>query len=148
VSSAKVHIVLFDGICNLCDRTVRWIIRHDKENKFHFIALQSETGQTLLSKLYLSDKDSNSVVYINHTGIFTRSAAALHILKDIGNGWQLLFAFRIIPKCLRDGIYRLIAGTRYQIFGKKEYCEIPDDRHANQFHLSDEEISFLNQLTE
>ena len=148
MAAVKVHIVLFDGICNLCDSTVQWIIRHDKEKQFQFIALQSETGQALQDALYLPEKGSDSVIYINNTGIYTRSEAALHILKDMGNGWQVLYALRIIPKCLRNGMYALIARTRYKIFGKKEYCEIPDDRHADRFQLSDNTIEFLKQVTE
>lgn len=140
------HIVLFDGVCNLCDRTVRWITQRDKEGQFRFIALQSEQGKQVLLHLNLPEKESNSVIYINHQGIFTRSNAVLEILHHMNNGWSRFYFLHIVPKGFRDEIYDLIAKTRYRIFGKKEFCEVPQDLNKNRFVVSEEELMQLEKI--
>lgn len=144
MSFDNFHIVLFDGICNLCDGTVQWIIRHDKQKKFKFIALQSEVGKQLINKLNISYNERNSVIYINSQGYFTRSTAILEILYNMDNGMSKLYFLRFIPIQIRNGVYDLIAKTRYKVFGKKEYCEVPQDMKKNCFVLSDEELNHIN----
>lgn len=143
MASGLFYIILFDGTCNLCNSTVQWIIRHDNIAKFRFVASQSETGQYLLHHLHLPVKESNSVVYINNSGIYTRSSAILNILKDMDNGWRQFYHLRIVPKCIRDGIYTLIAKTRYKIFGKKEYCDVQNEDLSPRFQLSESEILYI-----
>lgn len=146
MSSGDFHLVLYDGICNLCDGSVRWIIRHDKYDHFRFVSLQSEMGKTVLTKLNLPEKESNSVVYITRKGIFTRSSAVLQILHDVGNGWQLFDVFRIVPRLLREPVYDFIANTRYRIFGRKEYCEVHENLNHSRFVLSEIELAYLNEI--
>jgi len=116
------NILLFDGFCNLCSRLVNFIIKRDKKSKFLFISLQSASGQSLLKKFGLSTDDFDSVVYIRSDKYFLKSSAILHILKELGGIWKLFFIFIIIPNFIRDFIYKIIAKTRYKIFGRHDSC--------------------------
>jgi len=118
-------IVLFDGICNLCSSSVQFIIKHDKKNQFLFGSLQGDAGQAYLKKFKLPADQFNSFMLVENEKLYTKSAAALRMLKHLGNGWQLLYAFMIVPAFIRDGIYNWIAKNRYKWFGKKDTCWIP-----------------------
>jgi len=126
-------ILLFDGVCNLCNRLVIFIIRRDKEAKIKFAALQSETGKYFLKKCNLSGESIDSIVYIEGTGCFLKSSAVLHLLKSIGGAWSLLQGFIVIPKFIRDFFYDLIAKNRYRIFGKTDTCLVPSQDIAERF---------------
>jgi predicted DCC family thiol-disulfide oxidoreductase YuxK len=116
------NILLFDGFCNLCSRLVNFIIKRDKKAKFLFVSLQSASGQSLLKKFGLPTDDFDSVVYIRSDKYFLKSSAILHILKELGGIWKLFFIFIIIPNFIRDFIYKIIAKTRYKIFGRHDSC--------------------------
>nr|WP_321521808.1 thiol-disulfide oxidoreductase DCC family protein [uncultured Macellibacteroides sp.] len=127
-------IVLFDGFCNLCNGSVRFIIKRDRSGKFRFASLQSEASKALLSHYEVSDTGTDSIVYIQEQGkVLNQSSAVLHILKDLGHGWQLFFLFIYLPLPLRDAIYLYIARNRYKWFGKKEKCMIPSDSIRSRF---------------
>ena len=112
------NIMLYDGCCNLCQGIVNFIKKRDKKTKFLFVSLQSTSGQTFLNKFGLPADYLNSVVYISSGKYFLKSAAILHILKDLGGIWKLFFFFIIIPGFIRDFIYKIIAKIRYGIFGR------------------------------
>ena len=116
------HILLYDGVCNLCSRLVNFIIKRDKKAKFLFVSLQSASGQSLLKKFGLPTDDFDSVVYIKNDKYFLKSSAILHILKEMGGIWKLFFIFIIVPNFIRDFIYKIIAKTRYKIFGRNDSC--------------------------
>jgi predicted DCC family thiol-disulfide oxidoreductase YuxK len=116
------NILLFDGFCNLCRRLVNFIIKRDKKAKFLFVSLQSASGQSLLKKFGLPTDDFDSVVYIRSDKYFLKSSAILHILKEMGGIWKLFFIFIIVPNFIRDFIYKIIAKTRYKIFGRHDSC--------------------------
>jgi predicted DCC family thiol-disulfide oxidoreductase YuxK len=118
-------ILLFDGVCNLCNRSVQFVIRRDKKKKFRFAALQGRMGQQLLHQHQLPVNDMNSFVLIENGKAYTRSAAALRVLKGLGGGWKLFYAFMVLPRFLRDAVYSWIARNRYKWFGKKEECMVP-----------------------
>jgi predicted DCC family thiol-disulfide oxidoreductase YuxK len=118
-------IVLFDGFCNLCNRSVQFILRHDKKNQFLFGSLQGRAGQGYLKKFSLPANDFNSFMLVENGKLYTRSAAALRMLKHLGGAWQFLYAFIIIPAFIRDGLYNLVAENRYAWFGKKDECWVP-----------------------
>jgi predicted DCC family thiol-disulfide oxidoreductase YuxK len=126
-------IVLFDGVCNLCSSSVQFIIEHDKKNQFLFSSLQGKTGQEYLRQFNLPVNDLHSFILVEGSTLFTRSTAALRILKYLGNGWQLFNAFIILPKFIRDGVYAWIAKNRYKWFGKKEACWIPTPQLMDKF---------------
>ena len=118
-------IVLFDGVCNLCNSSVQFIIKHDKKNQFLFGSLQGETGQQYLEKFHLPLNAFNSFMLVENELLYTRSTAALRMLKHLGGGWQLLYALMVVPRFIRDAVYNLIAKNRYKWFGKQEACWIP-----------------------
>ena len=119
-------LVLFDGVCNLCSSSVQFIIRHDKKNQFLFGSLQGKAGQEYLKKFNLPQDSLNSFMLVEGDTLYTRSSGALRMLKNLGNGWQLFYAFIIVPKFIRDSIYHIIAKNRYKWFGKKEECWLPN----------------------
>ncbi len=121
------HLILFDGVCNLCNGLVKFIIRRDRQGKIKFSALQSSFGQSFLENFKPDPIKINTVIYVSERRIFYKSLAILHLLKDLGGIWKLSYGFIIIPAFLRDFIYDLIASTRYRIFGKKDSCMIPTD---------------------
>ena len=118
-------IVLFDGVCNLCDSAVQFIIRHDKKNTFLFASLQSETGQKLLAKFNLPLDELNSFILVDNDKAYTRSTGALMVLKKLKGLWPLLYGFIIVPKFIRDGVYNWVGRNRYKWYGKKDACMIP-----------------------
>ncbi|MER3443534.1 MAG: thiol-disulfide oxidoreductase DCC [Meiothermus sp.] len=128
-------IVLFDGVCNLCNSTVRFIFERDPHGRFRFAAQQSEAGQALLRKHGLLERGSlaDSVVVLEGGRTYLESEAALHILCRLGGVWRLAYALRIVPKPLRDGVYRLVARHRYRIFGRREQCMVPTPELRRRF---------------
>ncbi|WP_273130347.1 thiol-disulfide oxidoreductase DCC family protein [Metabacillus sp. HB246100] len=126
-------ILLFDGICNLCNETVKFVIRYDKNEHFKFASLQSVEGQNLLKKHRLPTKDFNSFVMVKDNKVYTKSTAALMVCKTLGGAWSLLYLFIILPKPFRDAIYTYIAKHRYKWFGKKEECMIPTPEMKKRF---------------
>lgn len=127
------HILLFDGVCNLCDGVVQFIIRKDRKQLFRFASLQSAAGQELLRSAGLPLSDFDSFVYIRGDRYYRRSTAALLVLKELGGLWQLTYLFRIVPRFIRDAVYRLIARSRYRWFGKKESCMLPTPALKERF---------------
>ena len=125
MSNNKSHILLFDGVCNLCNGIVQFTIKRDKKKKFKFASLQSPSGQSLLKQFNLPANNFDSFVYINGDNYFLKSSAALHVLKELGGSWKAFYAFMIIPKFIRDLFYDIIAKTRYKIFGKRSTCMVP-----------------------
>jgi len=116
------HILLYDGVCNLCSSLVRFIKKRDKNAKLLFVPLQSAKGQSLLKKFGLPTDDFDSVVYINGVKYYLRSSAILHITKELGGIWKLFYILIIIPGSFRDYIYNIIARSRYKIFGRQDTC--------------------------
>ena len=120
----KHGIILFDGVCNLCNGFVQRIIIADEKDYFRFASLQSETGQNLL-KNYPNLQDLKSIVYLQDGKVFTKSSAALKIASHLSGSWKLLRIGYILPAFIRDVFYDLIAKYRYKLFGKKEQCMVP-----------------------
>ncbi|KOY87232.1 hypothetical protein AD998_14690 [bacterium 336/3] len=118
-------IVLFDGVCNLCNSSVQFFIRNDKKNILRFASLQSEAGQTLLQKFNLPTNEFNSFVLIVNDQVYLRSSAALKVISYLGGFWKIFQVFWIVPRFMRDGVYNTLAKNRYKWFGKKTECMIP-----------------------
>lgn len=121
----RKQIVLFDGVCNLCDGFVQFVIKRDPEAQFSFGTLQSSEAQRLLASTDLQPADLKTVIYLKDGKEMTRSTAALTILKDLGGLWSLSYGFIIIPRFIRDAVYGFIAKNRYKWFGEKDVCMIP-----------------------
>lgn len=119
------HIILFDGVCNLCNNSVQFVLKNDTNAKFKFASLQSNAGQKLLAHFQLPLYEFNSFIYVAEDKIYTRSSAALRVAKELNFPWKLMFVFIIIPPFIRNFVYDTIAKNRYKWFGKRESCMIP-----------------------
>ena len=117
-------VLLFDGYCNLCSHWVGFVLKHDKQKQFRFCALQSTVAQKLLKKFNLPD-ENKTVVLLADNKAYTKSTAALHILKTLGGVGALLYVFILLPRFIRDAVYDFVARHRYQWFGKKDRCYFP-----------------------
>ncbi|MFL5752697.1 MAG: thiol-disulfide oxidoreductase DCC family protein [Bacteroidia bacterium] len=126
-------IVLFDGVCNFCDASIQFIIRHEKQAKLNFASLQSPTGQALLKKYGLADKGIDSVVYINNGRAYVKSSAALQLTRLLKGLYPLLFGFIIVPPFIRNAVYDYIARNRYKWYGKKDSCMMPSPELRKRF---------------
>lgn len=129
----KSPILLFDGVCNLCNASVQWVLKRDRKGIFKFAALQSETGQRLLQQFGFSQENFDTVVLVDGEKVFTRSDAPLEIARRLGGFWSLFFVFKIIPRFLRDAVYNWVARNRYRWFGRKEECMLPRPEWKNRF---------------
>jgi predicted DCC family thiol-disulfide oxidoreductase YuxK len=118
-------IVLFDGVCNLCNSVVQFIIKRDKKKQFLFASLQGKTGQEVLKKFNLPSADFDSFIVLEGDKVYTRSTAALHMLKKMSGGWKFLYGFIIVPRFIRNAVYDWIARNRYKWYGKRNECMIP-----------------------
>jgi predicted DCC family thiol-disulfide oxidoreductase YuxK len=127
-----MNIVLFDGICNLCNSTVSFLIKYDTHQNLHFAAQQTESGKKIM-KAYQLPENNSSVLFIKEGIVVDKSDAIIEIAKML-TGWPSLFKYAfIVPPFLRDGIYNYIAKNRYQMFGKKSTCAIPSAAQRNKF---------------
>lgn len=126
-------IILFDGVCNLCNSSVNFIIKHDKKKHFLFASLQSDAAKEILLHHSLNKIIFDSIILIEDTIIYEKSTAVLRIAKKLNNGFQLLYVFILIPKILRDKIYDYIAKNRYKWYGKKDTCILPTKDLKSRF---------------
>lgn len=124
-TAALKPIILFDGVCNLCNGSVLFIIKRDPEAKFSFASLQSSFGQSQLKKFNLPLGELNTIFLIKDENFFHKSDAALEIAKGMSGLWPALYIFKIIPSFIRNFVYDLIAKNRYRWFGKQDACMIP-----------------------
>ena len=119
-------IILFDGLCNLCDSSVQFVFKHDTNDQFRFVALQSDLGQKIIAHIGINTKHIDSVIlYRPGIAYYYKSNAALEIAKSLGGFFHLGTVFRIIPTTLRNLLYDYIAKNRYQWYGKKQNCMVP-----------------------
>ena len=127
------NILLFDGVCNLCNGLVHFVIKRDPDSRFSFASLQSETGRNLLIKYNLPEDDWDTFVFIRNGKAYTQSTAGLFTLKELGGFWQSAFPLILIPKAVRNFFYDLIAACRYRVFGKKDACMTPSPQIKSRF---------------
>ena len=126
-------VILFDGVCNFCNSTVNFIIDRDKKKRFKFTALQSEAGQKILKTFNLNVTDFDTIIMAEDHSYYEKSTAALKIAKGLGGIWKLFYVFVIVPACIRDFFYDIIAKHRYKWFGKKDKCRIPTNEEKERF---------------
>lgn len=126
-------VLLFDGVCNLCNWAVQFIIPRDSEGLIRFAPLQSETGKALLTGHGLPSGDLDSAVLIEDGSVYRKADAAIRVLELLGWPYSLASAGRLVPKPVRFGFYDIVAANRYDVFGKKDRCMIPDDDVSDRF---------------
>lgn len=133
VNTGGKIVVLFDGVCNLCNGAVQFIIKRDPSSTFSFASLQSDFGQSTLLKLGLDPTQLHSIIALEDGKYFERSDAALKIASRLAGLWPMMAVFRILPGFFRDWVYDLIAKNRYRMFGKRESCMIPTPEMKERF---------------
>ena len=124
-------VVLFDGVCNLCNTAVQWLIRHDKNQIFKYASLQSNyAAEHLKDSKYQS---IDSIILLDDDGVYSKSSAVLRILKHLRLPYSLLWVFIIVPPFVRNFVYDVVARNRYKWFGKRATCMMPNDELKARF---------------
>lgn len=118
-------VLLFDGVCNLCNGLVRWVVERDPGGTFRFASLQSAAGQAILEAHGLPTDDFETFVMVEGDRYYTKSAAALRVLRRLGLPYALAYAFVAVPRPLRDRVYDFVADRRYGWFGRRDSCMVP-----------------------
>lgn len=132
-TTEKEAIILFDGICNLCNSSVRFVLKNDDKNQFLFASLQSDAAQKLLLQFNQENDKMMSLVLIEGDKVYDKSTAALRIGKKLKAPWNFLYFFIIVPKVIRDFVYNIIAKNRYKWFGKRDSCLVYSGEYKNRF---------------
>lgn len=126
-------VLLFDGVCNLCNGAVQQIIKADKKEIFRFASLQSDYGQKQLEQFNLKENYLKTIVLIHNDKAYDRSDAALEIARLLGGFWIAFYIFKIVPPFVRNAVYNFISNNRYKWFGKQESCMIPTAELKRRF---------------
>ncbi len=127
-------IILFDGLCNLCNSSVQFLIKRDSKDIFRFVSLQSDLGKELLSKLPIAIQKTDSIILYESEAVFYyKSQAVFQIIKTLGGLFNCLLIFKLLPYSMCDVVYDYIAKNRYQWFGKKEQCLVPTSEIQSKF---------------
>lgn len=124
-------VILFDGVCNLCNAWVDFVVRHDPEGRFRFAALQSEAAGDLLRGAPPDLPDS--IVLVEDGTVWVRSTAALRVARGLGLPWSLAWIFILVPRSVRDAVYDWVARNRYRWFGRRDTCRIPTPEERARF---------------
>ena len=133
VVRVRAPLILFDGVCNLCNAWVRFVIRRDPTGVFHFAALQSPVGRAMIEDRMKGAVQLSSVILIEDHAIYTESEAILQVLTRLGPPWSWMALLRIVPRRFRDACYRFIVRHRYQCFGRTDVCQVPSASIRSRF---------------
>ena len=126
-------VIVFDGVCNMCNASAQFILDHDRKKAMRLAASQSDAGTALLARFHIETSGPDTMYFFDGERLHERSTAALLIARRLGFPWSLAYVFIVVPRFLRDGIYRFIAKNRYRWFGKRESCRMPAPGEAERF---------------
>ncbi len=126
-------IIVFDGICLLCNSFVQFLLKRDKSKQFYFTTAQSNFAQELNKTQPFPMSSLDSVIYLQNGRVLTESTAILSIVTDLGGMWRLFVLFKLVPPFIRNAMYRFCARRRYRVFGMRESCMIPDPEWSDRF---------------
>jgi len=126
-------LIIFDGVCNLCEYSVQFIVKHDRQARFKFVSAQSERGKILQQRHGVDTLQDGTVILLKGDQVYVKSDAAVEIAKDLDGLWRYLYYFKFILKPARDCIYSIISKNRYRLFGKKNACFLPDNNIKGRF---------------
>lgn len=126
-------VIVFDGVCNLCNASVDFIIKRDPRGVFQFAPNQSEAGEEIIEQAGLDVFEADTLVLWENGSTYVRSTAVLRTARRLGFPWKLAFAFIVIPRPIRDFVYRLLAKNRYRIFGMRDTCRVPTPEERTRF---------------
>ena len=132
---SKETLLFFDAECILCNSSVSFILKHEKNNKIKFCSLQSEVGKHIINELFKNKTIPNSLLLLCNNKVYSKSSAVLHLCKFLKGLFPVLFCLIIIPAFLRNFIYDWIAKNRYKWFGKQNNCILPDETNRQRFIL-------------
>ena len=128
-------IILYDGVCNMCDSTVQFILNRDQKKEIYYAGLQSAAAKQLLNGygVKINNEQLGTVYYLKNGKVYTKSTAILKVSAELKGAWPLMAIFLIVPKFIRDGVYDFIAKNRYKWFGRKDYCVLPSAEERSHF---------------
>lgn len=127
-------VIFFDGVCNLCNASVQFVIKHDKKNYFRFSALQGKYAEKFLPKFNVKPEELVSILLLEQGRLYTKSSSALRVVKRLNGLWPLLYVFIIVPKFIRDWVYDIVAKNRYKWWGRQESCWVPTPELKEKFY--------------
>jgi predicted DCC family thiol-disulfide oxidoreductase YuxK len=133
LASADTPLIVFDGVCHLCTGFVRFVLRHDRAARFHFLSAQSARGAALYGRLGMATCDWESNLLVADGRVFTELDAFIEITRRFGGAWRLMPALYALPRRMRDALYLLIARNRYRWFGRRETCWLPEPAWSARF---------------
>lgn len=133
-----ISVVLYDGVCGLCNHLVQFLLKRDHRDRFRFASLQSEVGSQLLRRHGTDAVDLDTVYVVVDYGkrgerLLSRSDAIIHLLQRLGGIWAVVAAGKILPRSFRDSFYKFVATNRYRVFGKYDVCHMPEERFKHKF---------------
>lgn len=139
-ANQRPPLILYDGLCGLCDRLVQFLLRRDREDRFRFAPLQSRLARETLDPHGVDAAELNTVCVVADfrtpgETVLTKSSAVLYALAQLGGLWRLAVVLRGVPRAVADPVYDFIARHRYRIFGKREACYLPDERDCRKFEV-------------
>jgi len=131
-------ILLYDGVCGLCNRLTQFLLKRDHKDRLLFASLQSDFASVILKRHGKNAQDLNTIYVVKDyeqptESLLARSDAILYITKQLGGFWSLAGVARVLPRWLRDRFYNLVARNRYKVFGKQETCMLPEPRYRQKF---------------
>ncbi len=126
-------VIVFDGVCALCNRWVRFLLRFDRKGRYRFAAMQGQQGSAILRAHGLDPQDPMSFLLLDAQGTWTDTDAILRVLAGLGGGWRLSGVLKVLPRGLRDAAYRALARNRYRWFGRHDACHLPAPEQAARF---------------
>ena len=126
-------VIVFDGVCALCNRWVRFLLRFDRKGRYRFAAMQGQQGSAMLRAHGLDPQDPMSFLLLGAQGTWTDTDAILRVLAGLGGGWRLSGVLKVLPRGLRDAAYRALARNRYRWFGRHDACHLPAPEQAARF---------------
>ena len=127
------RIILFDGVCKLCNACSNFIIKHDKKHHFKLCSVQSDEGQKILAHFKFSTSHFETMLYVEGRNCYQKSNAFFNIMSVLGMPWSFILIFKILPRFLRDWMYDRVALNRYKIFGQYDICQLPNADHDNRY---------------
>jgi predicted DCC family thiol-disulfide oxidoreductase YuxK len=126
-------VIVFDGVCNLCNASVDFVVRRDADGLFQLASNQSEAGEEIVKQAGVTPFEADTIVLIQDGVAYVRSTAVLRIARELGFPWKLAYGFIIIPTAIRDFFYRILAKNRYRLFGKRDACRLPTPEERSRF---------------
>lgn len=124
----QCSVIVFDGHCVLCSANARFVLQHDRHERFRLAAMQGPVGQELMRRAGVDPDDPDTLIVVSGTSVLRNSDAVLAIWAGLGWPWRASFVLRLIPRALRDVVYSMVARNRYRLFGRRDQCFLPDAR--------------------